>query len=128
MDGLNDTVHYGDVAERVAAVVRENMLARLATESPRSSSVEVDRRPWEEYRTFRISTFCQLTERNSLHATAFQHCGQAGGVAVSTPLAALEANFAAERERVGQGGIRRSRAVAAQCRACGAQRRTGEVD
>jgi hypothetical protein len=47
-DELNDTVHYGEVAERVAAVVRENMLARVATESPRSSSVEVDRRPWEE--------------------------------------------------------------------------------
>ena len=46
-----------------AAVVRENMLARLATESPRSSSVEVDRRPREEYRTFRISTCCQLRAR-----------------------------------------------------------------
>lgn len=61
MDELSDTVHYGEVAERVAAVVRENMLARLATESPRSSSVEVDRRPREEYRTFRISTCCQLS-------------------------------------------------------------------
>jgi dihydroneopterin aldolase len=40
-DKLSDTVHYGEVAQRVAAVVRENMLARLATESPRSSSVEV---------------------------------------------------------------------------------------
>ena len=62
-DELSDTVHYGEEAERVAAVVRENMLARLATESPRSSSVEVDRRPREEYRTFRISTCCQLSER-----------------------------------------------------------------
>lgn len=38
-------MHYGEVAERVAAVMRETMLARLATESPRSSSVEVDRHP-----------------------------------------------------------------------------------
>jgi hypothetical protein len=46
-DEPSDTVHDGEVAE-AAAVVRENMLARLATESPTSSSVEVDRRPWKE--------------------------------------------------------------------------------
>ena len=44
-DDLSDTVHYGEVAEPAAAVVRENMLARLTTESPKSSSVEIDRRP-----------------------------------------------------------------------------------
>jgi len=44
-DELSDTVDYGEVAERVAAVMRENMLARLA----RSSSVEVDRRRSHRY-------------------------------------------------------------------------------